>query len=174
MKWRLMNSRNCTDTPLRAMPSYTGWNWNTLASTIHKWAPGLPNNGNCQRCFSWPFCIATPQNYLRRLRFSTTGDVVSLSSLVADIWVSPHTETAIDLVRENSQGRLSIQPEDWEKILEHIMTEFPKSQASFIQNWEALKRSPTFTAWRSNNSRQRPNHKQLKIQKPLSIFTTLL
>ena len=72
-----------------------------------------------------PELFETPQD------FQPLVDVVSLSSLVADIWMSPHTETAIDLVREKSQERLSIQQEDWEKILEHIMTGIPQIASFF-------------------------------------------
>ncbi len=59
-------------------------------------------------------------------------DVVSLSSVVADMWISPHSELAIDRVREKSQGRLTIQPEDWGAILDQIMTNIPQI-ASFFQ-----------------------------------------
>jgi len=58
-------------------------------------------------------------------------DVVSLSGVVADMWMSPHTETAIDLVREKSQGRLIIQPEDWGPILDQIMTGIPQIASFF-------------------------------------------
>ena len=64
--------------------------------------------------------------------FQLLVDVVSLSSLIADIWMTPNTETAIDLVRGQSQGRLTIQPEEWASILEQIMAGIPQI-ASFFQ-----------------------------------------
>jgi len=59
-------------------------------------------------------------------------DVVSLSGVIADIWIAPHTEAAIAIAQEKSQGRLPIQPEDWGPILDHIMTDIPQI-ASFFQ-----------------------------------------
>ncbi len=72
-----------------------------------------------------PELLETPQE------FQTLVDVVSLSSLIADIWIAPHTETAINLVHEKSQGRLSIQPEEWEPILEDIMEGIPQIASFF-------------------------------------------
>jgi HD-like signal output (HDOD) protein len=72
-----------------------------------------------------PELFETPQD------FQTLVDVVSLSSFVADIWMTADTETAIDLVREKSQGRLTIQPEDWGKILENIMAGIPQIASFF-------------------------------------------
>ena len=72
-----------------------------------------------------PELFETPQD------FQSLVDVVALSSLVADIWMTPHTETAIALVREKSQGRLTIQPEDWGPIFEHIMAGIPQIASFF-------------------------------------------
>ena len=58
-------------------------------------------------------------------------DVVALSSLVADIWINPDTKAAIELVREKSQGRLTIQPEDWGPILEYIKEGIPQIASFF-------------------------------------------
>ncbi len=63
--------------------------------------------------------------------FQALVDVVALSSFVADIWMTPQTETAIDLVREKSQGRLTIQPDDWGPILDHIMAGIPQIASFF-------------------------------------------
>jgi len=73
----------------------------------------------------------TPELFETPPDFQSLVDVVSLSSLIADIWMTPHTETAIDLVREKSQGRLTIQPEDWGPILDHIMTGIPQIASFF-------------------------------------------
>ncbi len=73
----------------------------------------------------------TPELFETPPDFQALVDVVSLSSLIADIWISPNTETAIDLVREKSQGRLTIQPEDWGPIFDHIMTGIPQIASFF-------------------------------------------
>jgi len=72
-----------------------------------------------------PELFETPQD------FHSLVDVVSLSGLIADIWMTPHTETALAMVREKSQGRLTIQPEDWGPILDHIMTGIPQIASFF-------------------------------------------
>lgn len=74
----------------------------------------------------------TPEMFETPPDFQSLVDVVSLSSLVADMWMNPNTETAIDLVREKSQGRLTIQSEDWGPILEQMMEGIPQI-ASFFQ-----------------------------------------
>ncbi len=82
-----------------------------------------------------PELLETPQD------FQSLVDVVSLSSLIADIWIAPHTETAIDIAREKSQGRLTIQPEDWGPILDHIMTGIPQIASFFhtkLGNFEEI------------------------------------
>lgn len=72
-----------------------------------------------------PELLETPQD------FQALVDVVSLSSLIADIWIAPHTKTAIGLVHEKSQGRLSIQPEEWKPILDDIMEGIPQIASFF-------------------------------------------
>lgn len=63
--------------------------------------------------------------------FQSLVDAVALSGIIADLWINPDTEAAIALVREKSQGRLTIQPEDWEAILGHIMTGIPQIASFF-------------------------------------------
>jgi HD-like signal output (HDOD) protein len=63
--------------------------------------------------------------------FQYLVDTVALSGIIADIWINPHTEAAIALAREKSQGRLTIQPEDWEAILGHIMNGIPQIASFF-------------------------------------------
>jgi hypothetical protein len=58
-------------------------------------------------------------------------DTVALSGIIADIWVNPRTETAIALARERSQGRLTVQAEDWEPILGHFMAGIPQIASFF-------------------------------------------
>jgi len=58
-------------------------------------------------------------------------DTVALSGLIADIWINPQTEAAIELVREKSQDRLIIQAGDWGPILDHIMTGIPQIASFF-------------------------------------------
>ncbi len=72
-----------------------------------------------------PELFETPQD------FQALVDVVALSSLIADVWISSNTETAIDLVHEKSQGRLSIQPEEWGPILDDIMEGIPQIASFF-------------------------------------------
>jgi HD-like signal output (HDOD) protein len=68
-------------------------------------------------------------------------DTVALSGIIADIWINPNTEAAIALVREKSQGRLTLQPEDWEPILGYIMTGIPQIASFFhtrLGNFEEM------------------------------------
>lgn len=83
----------------------------------------------------------TPELFETPLDFQSLVDVVSLSSVVADMWMTPHTETAIALVREKSQGRLTIQPDDWEPILDEIMAGIPQIASFFhtrLGNFEEI------------------------------------
>jgi len=73
----------------------------------------------------------TPELFETPPDLQSLVDVVSLSSFVADIWMAPDTETAIDLLREKSQGRLSIQGEDWGPILDEIMAGIPQIASFF-------------------------------------------
>jgi HD-like signal output (HDOD) protein len=68
-------------------------------------------------------------------------DTVALSGIIADIWINPNTEAAIALAREKSQGRLTLQPEDWEPILGYIMTGIPQIASFFhtrLGNFEEM------------------------------------
>ena len=73
----------------------------------------------------------TPELFETPTDFQALVDVVSLSSLVSDIWMTSQTDKAIALVQEKSQGRLSIQPEDWGPIFDHIMTGIPQIASFF-------------------------------------------
>ncbi len=73
----------------------------------------------------------TPELFETPLDFQPLVDVVSLSGVIADIWMTPHTETAIAIAQEKSQGRLTIQPEDWVPILDHMMTDIPQIASFF-------------------------------------------
>jgi len=73
----------------------------------------------------------TPELFETPPDFQSLVDIVSLSSLVADIWMTPHTEAAIATVREKSQGRLTIQPEDWGPILDQMMSGIPQIASFF-------------------------------------------
>jgi HD-like signal output (HDOD) protein len=73
--------------------------------------------------------------------FQSLVDVVSLSSFIADIWMSPYTEAAIATVLEKSQGRLTVQPEDWGPILDQIMEGIPQIASFFhtrLGNFEEI------------------------------------
>lgn len=72
-----------------------------------------------------PELLETPSD------FQSLVDVVSLSSLVADMWMAPDTETAIATAQEKSQGRLPIQPEDWGPILDDCITGIPQITSFF-------------------------------------------
>jgi HD-like signal output (HDOD) protein len=72
-----------------------------------------------------------PELFETPLDFQSPVDTVALSGIVADCWINPDTEAAIAVVRERSQGRLTIQPEDWEPILGHIMTGIPQIASFF-------------------------------------------
>ncbi len=83
----------------------------------------------------------TPELYETPPDFQNLVDTVALSGIIADIWINPHTEAAIALAREKSQGRLTIQPEDWESILGHIMTGIPQIASFFhtrLGNFEEM------------------------------------
>lgn len=83
----------------------------------------------------------TPELFETPADFQSLVDVVSLSGLIADIWMTPKTETAIATVREKSQGRLTVQPEDWGPIFDHIMTGIPQIASFFhtrLGNFEEI------------------------------------
>jgi len=73
----------------------------------------------------------TPELFETPPDFQSLVDTVALSGIIADIWINPHTEAAIDLARVKSQGRLTVQPEDWEPILGHIMAGIPQIASFF-------------------------------------------
>ncbi|MDH3770589.1 MAG: HDOD domain-containing protein, partial [Nitrospirota bacterium] len=73
----------------------------------------------------------TPELFETPPDFQLLVDVVALSGLIADIWMTPHTEAAIATVREKSQGRLTVQPEDWGPILDQIMAGIPQIASFF-------------------------------------------
>ena len=73
----------------------------------------------------------TPELFETPPHYQALVDVVALSSLVADIWINPQTETAIATVQEKSQTRLIVQPEDWEPILDQIMAGLPQIASFF-------------------------------------------
>ena len=74
----------------------------------------------------------TPELFETPPDFQSLVDVVSLSSVIADMWMTSDTETAIALVREKGQGRLIIRPDDWGPILDEMMAGIPQI-ASFFQ-----------------------------------------
>jgi len=83
----------------------------------------------------------TPELFETPPDFQSLVDTVALSGLIADIWVNPDTENAIALVSEKSQGRLIVQPEDWEPILGHIMSGIPQIASFFhtrLGNFEEM------------------------------------
>ena len=83
----------------------------------------------------------TPELLETPVDFQSLVDVVSLSSVVADMWMIPHTESAIALVREKSQGRLTIEPENWGSILDEIMAGIPQIASFFhtrLGNFEEI------------------------------------
>lgn len=83
----------------------------------------------------------TPELFETPLDFQSLVDTVALSGIIADIWINPDTEAAIASARKNSQGRLTVQPEDWEPILGHMMTGIPQIASFFhsrIGNFEDI------------------------------------
>lgn len=73
----------------------------------------------------------TPELFETPPDFQSLVDAVALSGIIADIWINPHTEAAIELARVKSHGRLTVQPEEWEPILGHIMTGIPQIASFF-------------------------------------------
>lgn len=73
----------------------------------------------------------TPELFENPSKFQALIDTVALSGIIADIWINPQTEAAIALVQENSQGRLTLQPKDWEPVLGHFMTGLPQISGFF-------------------------------------------
>ncbi len=59
-------------------------------------------------------------------------DSVALSGVIADIWTNPETDNAIAYAKEKGQGRLCLEPEDWEAILNGVITNLPHI-AGFFQ-----------------------------------------
>lgn len=83
----------------------------------------------------------TPELFETPLDFQSLVDTVALSGIIADIWINPDTEAAIASARKNSQGRLTVQPKDWEPILGHMMTGIPQIASFFhsrIGNFEDI------------------------------------
>ena len=83
----------------------------------------------------------TPELLETPVDFQSLVDVVSLSSVVADMWIMPDTESAIALVREKSHGRLTIEPEHWVPILDEIMAGIPQIASFFhtrLGNFEEI------------------------------------
>ena len=72
-----------------------------------------------------PELLETPSD------FQSLVDVVSLSNLIADIWMASDTKTAIATAQEKSQGRLPIQTEDWGPILDDFITGIPQIASFF-------------------------------------------
>ncbi len=58
-------------------------------------------------------------------------DVVSVSNLIADMWMNPNIDQAIHMVTEKSPSRLTIQSEDWGPILDQIMEGIPQIASFF-------------------------------------------
>ncbi len=58
-------------------------------------------------------------------------DVVSVSNLIADMWMNPNIDQAIHMVTEKSPSRLTIQSEDWRPILDQIMEGIPQIASFF-------------------------------------------
>lgn len=84
-----------------------------------------------------------PELFETPLDFQALVDTVALSGIIADIWINPDTEAAIASARKNSQGRLTVQSEDWEPILGHMMTGIPQIASFFhsrIGNFEDITR----------------------------------
>ena len=73
----------------------------------------------------------TPESLETPQEFQALVDVVSLSSLIADIWIAPDAKAAIGLVKEKSQGRLSIESEEWGPILDDVMEGIPQIASFF-------------------------------------------
>ncbi|KPK25601.1 MAG: hypothetical protein AMK69_13900 [Nitrospira bacterium SG8_3] len=73
----------------------------------------------------------TPELFETPPDFQALVDTVALSGIIADIWINPNTEAAIDLALLKSQGRLTVQPEDWEPILGYIMAGIPQIASFF-------------------------------------------
>jgi HD-like signal output (HDOD) protein len=83
----------------------------------------------------------TPELFETPPDFQPLVDTVALSGLIADLWINPHTDPAIALVHEKSHGRLTVQREDWEPILRHIMTGIPQIASFFhtrLGNFEEM------------------------------------
>ena len=73
----------------------------------------------------------TPEYLETPPEFQSLVDSVALSGLIADIWVNPQTELPIKNAQEKSQGRLTLQPEDWGVVLELIMEGIPQIASFF-------------------------------------------
>jgi HD-like signal output (HDOD) protein len=58
-------------------------------------------------------------------------DTVALSGVIADIWINPDTEAALELAQTKSQGRFTIPSTDWEPILADMMTGIPQIASFF-------------------------------------------
>ena len=73
----------------------------------------------------------TPELLETPTDFHALVDVVSLSSVIADIWMGPDREAALATAQEKGLSRLSIQPEDWGPILDHFIEGIPQLSSFF-------------------------------------------
>jgi len=68
-------------------------------------------------------------------------DSVALSGLLANVWTSSSPEKALERVREQSQGRLSVGSEDWGPLLDNMHKALPQIASFFhtrLGNWEDI------------------------------------
>lgn len=73
----------------------------------------------------------TPELFEAPLDFQLLVDTVALSGPIADLWMNPQTEQAIEMVHRKSQGRLTVQPHDWKPLFDQIMAGIPKVASFF-------------------------------------------
>ena len=73
----------------------------------------------------------TPEFFETPTEYQPLVDSVALAGIIADMWTSSDPEAALEAVKAHSQGRLTVTPEEWGPVLQHIHGTLPKIASFF-------------------------------------------
>ena len=83
----------------------------------------------------------TPEFFETPTECQPMVDSVALAGIIADIWTSSDPEAALEVVKTQSQGRLTVTAEEWGPVLHQINGTLPKIASFFhtrLGNWEDI------------------------------------
>lgn len=86
----------------------------------------------------------TPERFQTPEAFQVLVDSVALSGMIADFWISPTPEDALEIVREQAQGRLTVTSDDWGLLLDTMHKALPQIASFFhtrMGNWEDIQQT---------------------------------